>query len=95
VVNMANFYDMVNSGITNIFSGSEILFALVALMFFAGLAYYFRLNSTLSLGFAIILVWAINGLNPVPNEQLILLLTIMVIGLGIKLAFGFKNALER
>ena len=92
---MTNFYEMLMEGIVYIFAGSEILFALVALMFVAGLAYYFRLNSTLSFGIAIVITWAINGLYYYQNEQLMLLLTIMIVGFGIKLAFGFKNAFDR
>jgi hypothetical protein len=95
VVKMTNFYDMLMDGILYMFAGSEVLFAIITLLFFAGLAYYFRINSTIAIGIGIGLTWAINGLYLYQNEQLMLLLTIMVVGFGIKLAFSFKNLFER
>jgi len=90
-----NFYDMLMCGIMDVFSGSEILFAIGTLIIFACIAYYFRLNSTISLGIGIVLTWAIGGLFEFQNEQLRILMVLLIIGFAIKLAFGFKNALER
>ena len=91
----SNFYDMITCGILNVFSGSELLFALAVLIIFGMLAYYFRLNSTLSVGLGIVLIWAINGLFEVQNQQLNILLMLLIIGLAIKMVFGFKNILEK
>jgi len=90
-----NFYSMLTCSIMDVFAGSELLFAIATLLIFAIIAYYFKVNATMSIGMGIVLVWAINGLFEYQNEQLTILIMLLLIGFAIKLAFGFKNALER